>query len=152
MARKHTWDLALDDAIKVSHTTTSCPSHLRLTLIRDIVHQHSALVGRLHLQRHRPLRKKPCSRGKDSIRCCIHVHQPRFRNRSFSSPDKGNSILSRIFSASLRVLGHCTLQCRSTPGSQFTHQRAGCRLSEYRSSRSSCRGSECDMAMLGHRC
>ncbi|KIK35355.1 hypothetical protein CY34DRAFT_587347 [Suillus luteus UH-Slu-Lm8-n1] len=37
MSRKHAWDLALEDAIK-----------------------HSALVDRLHLQRHRPLRNRSC--------------------------------------------------------------------------------------------
>ncbi|KAG1764476.1 hypothetical protein EV702DRAFT_1215441 [Suillus placidus] len=53
--------------------------------------KHSALVDRLYLQGHRPLRTRPRLGGKDSIRRRIHVHQP------FSSLDKGGSNSSRIF-------------------------------------------------------
>jgi WD40 repeat protein len=58
MARKHAWDHALEDAIKVSCTDPSWPWYDRLTFIGDTVHQHSPLINRLHLQRHRPLRKR----------------------------------------------------------------------------------------------
>jgi hypothetical protein len=58
MARKHAWDLALEDAIKASYIDPSWPWYDGLTFIRDIVYQHSALIDWLHLQRHRPLRQR----------------------------------------------------------------------------------------------
>jgi WD40 repeat protein len=58
MARKHAWDNALDDAIKVSCTDPSWPWYDRLTFIGDTVHQHLPLVDRLHFQSHRPLWKR----------------------------------------------------------------------------------------------
>jgi hypothetical protein len=67
MSRKHAWDLALEDAIKVSYTDPSWPSYSILAFIHDIVHQHSVLTDRLYLQGHRPLRKRPRPGGKDSI-------------------------------------------------------------------------------------
>jgi WD40 repeat protein len=63
MARKHVWDHALQDAIKVIYTDPSWSWYDRLTFIGDIVHQHSPLIDRLHLQRHRPLRQRPRPRG-----------------------------------------------------------------------------------------
>jgi WD40 repeat protein len=63
MARKHAWDHALEDAIKVSCTDSSWLWYDRLTFIGDTVHQHSPLIDRLHLQRHRPLRKRSYPRG-----------------------------------------------------------------------------------------
>jgi hypothetical protein len=67
MSRKHAWDLALDDATKVSYTDPSWSSYSMLAFIRDTVHQHSVLVDRLHLQGHCPLRKRPRQGGEDSI-------------------------------------------------------------------------------------
>jgi WD40 repeat protein len=58
MARKHDWDHAIEDAIKVSCTDPSWPWYDRLTFIDDTVYQHSPLVDWLHLQRHRPLWKR----------------------------------------------------------------------------------------------
>jgi hypothetical protein len=115
MARKHAWDLALEDAIKVSNILTHHSSFTeRLTFIRDTVHQHSPLIDRLHLQRHRPLRQRPPPGGKGSIRRRVHVHKPRVKNQPFSSLDQGTSNLSRIFSTSSHIPGHRTLQRRST--------------------------------------
>jgi hypothetical protein len=67
MSRQHAWDLALEDAIKVSYTDPPWPSYSILAFIRDVVHQHSVLTDRLYLQGHRPLRKRPRSGGKDSV-------------------------------------------------------------------------------------
>jgi lipopolysaccharide biosynthesis regulator YciM len=67
MSRKNSWDLALEDAIKVSCTDTSWPSYSILAFMCDIVYQHSVLIDRLHLQRHRSLRKRPRPGGKDSV-------------------------------------------------------------------------------------
>jgi hypothetical protein len=82
MARKRDWDHALDDAIKVSYTDhcASWPSYKMLTFICDTVHQHSALIDRLHLQGYRPIRKRPRPGGKGSIRCRIHIYEPSFED------------------------------------------------------------------------
>jgi hypothetical protein len=55
MARKLAWDHALDYAINVSYTNSRLPYHYYF--LRDIVHQHSAFIDRLHLYRH-PLCRK----------------------------------------------------------------------------------------------
>jgi WD40 repeat protein len=55
-------------------------SYKMLTFICDTVHQHSALIDRLHLQGYRPIRKRPHPGGKGSIRCRIHVHEPSFED------------------------------------------------------------------------
>jgi hypothetical protein len=67
MSRKQAWDLALEDAIKVSYTDPPWPSYSILAFIHAIVHQHSVLTDRLYLQGHCPLRKRPRSGGKDSV-------------------------------------------------------------------------------------
>jgi len=131
MSRKHAWDPALEDAIKVSYTDPPWPSDSIIAFICDTVHRHSVLTDRLYLQGHRPLRKRPRQGGKDSVRCRIHVHRPRSENQPFSYLDQGIFNLSHIFSVSLRVSGHCPLQRRATRGSNAAHQRASCRLSEY---------------------
>ncbi|KAG2345924.1 WD40 repeat-like protein [Suillus weaverae] len=71
MARKHDWDHALEDAIK-----------------------HSALLDRLYLQGHCPLRTRPPPGGKGSIRRRIHVHQPTFENQPLSLLTKAIALFS----------------------------------------------------------
>jgi len=67
MSRKHAWDLALQDAIKVRYTDSPRPSYSILAFICHIVRQHSVLLDRLHLQGHRSLRERPRPGGKDSV-------------------------------------------------------------------------------------
>jgi hypothetical protein len=120
-----------------------------LTSIR-IVHQHSAFIDRLHLQRPRSLWKRPYTGGKGSIRCGIHVHQPRFEHQPFHFLllIKVGQIPFRILSASFCISGHRTLQRGSMRGGNVARQRTRCRLSEYRYPHASCRGSMYYAAML----
>jgi len=67
MSRQHAWDLALEDAIKVSYTDPSWPSYSVIAFICDIVYQHSVLVDGLHLQGNCLVWTRSHPGGKDSV-------------------------------------------------------------------------------------
>src|SRR6267154_1582653 len=81
MARNHDWDHALHDAIKVRHIG---PLYGRTEFHGPLVPQHSALIDRLYLQGHCPLRKKALRGRNESIRPRFHVCEWRSKDQSFS--------------------------------------------------------------------
>ena len=94
LSRKCDWDDALDDALQVRD------AHHYYCLAVDwsnVVSQHSGFLARVHLQRHRPLRKIGIPQSDKSIWPCVHVYSPRFKHHLSDSPGQGMSILTYIF-------------------------------------------------------